>query len=94
MDPTVIVAAIGGLSGLGAAIYSARSARKATETSVEAGAYARAREMYEGTVNRMQAEIDRQGAQINALQRQVSRLTRQVRDAGLVPITSTEEDSP
>lgn len=92
MDPTVIVAAIGGLSGLGAAIYSARSARRATETSVEAGAYERARQMYEGTVTRMQTEIDRQGRQIGALQKQVARLTRQVRDAGLVPITSTEED--
>jgi len=61
---------------------------------IEAGVYERAKQFYEATLNRMQAEIDRQSAQINALQRQVARLTRQARDAGLVPVTSSEDDSP
>lgn len=59
---------------------------------IEAGAYARAKEFYEGTLTRMQTEINRQAAQINAMQRQMSRLTKQVRDAGLVPATSSEDD--
>lgn len=92
MDPTVIVAAIGGLSGLGAAIYSARSARRATETTVEAGAYERARQMYEGTVTRMQTEIDRQGRQIGTLQRQVAQLSHQVTHLGGVPAFTPDPD--
>lgn len=60
---------------------------------LEAGAYERAKQFYEGTLTRMQAEIDRQSAQINVMQRQMSRLTKQVRDAGLVPATSSEDDS-
>jgi len=95
VDPTVIVAAIGGLAGLGAAVYSARSARRATETGVEAGAYARAQQMYEGTVTRMQTEIDRQGKQIGTLQRQVAHLSRQITQAGLVPaFPDNEEEAP
>ncbi|MFI6883354.1 hypothetical protein [Streptosporangium canum] len=104
MDPTIIVAIIGGLAGAVSAVYTARSAGRASQTKseaderaalrqIEAGAYERARQVYEGALGRMQNEIDRQAAQINALQRQVSRLTRQVREAGLVPVTSSEEDS-
>lgn len=103
MDAGVIVAVISGIVGLASAVYTARSASrtsaKQTEADervalrqVEADAYKRARESYEGALVRMQGEIDRQSAQINTLQRQVSRLTRQVRSAGLVPVTSSEDD--
>lgn len=103
MDAAVIVAVISGVIGLGSAVYTARSASrtsaKKTEADervalrqIEAGAYERAKEFYEGTLTRMQGEIDRQAAQINTLQRQVTRLSRQVRDAGLVPVTSSEDE--
>ncbi|MGW0587472.1 hypothetical protein [Streptosporangium sp. NPDC002607] len=106
MDPTsVLVAAIGAIASIVAAIYTARTTARTSQTKteadertalrqIEAGAYDRAKAFYEATLTRMQAEIDRQAAQINALQRQVARLTRQVRDAGLVPVTSSEDDSP
>ena len=104
MDAAVIVAIVSGVVGLASAVYTARSASrtsaKKTEADervalrqIEAGAYERARQMYEETLGRMQAEIDRQSAQINILQRQVSRLSRQVRDAGLVPVTSSEDEN-
>ncbi|MEV6159431.1 hypothetical protein AB0L53_54775 [Nonomuraea sp. NPDC052129] len=104
MDAGVIIAVISGLVGLASAAYTARSASRTsvakTEADervalrqIEAGAYERARQVYEGTLGRMQSEIDRQAAQINTLQRQVSRLSRQVRDAGLVPATSSEDDT-
>ncbi|MEU8199303.1 hypothetical protein AB0C10_36515 [Microbispora amethystogenes] len=103
MDSAVAVAAIGGVLGLISAAYTARSANRANQQKteadertalrqIEAGAYERAKQFYESTLVRMQGEIDRQAAQINALQRQVSRLTRQVRDAGLVPVTSSESE--
>jgi SMC interacting uncharacterized protein involved in chromosome segregation len=102
MDPTaIIVAAIGALTSVAAAYGTARAASRgarATENvairQIEADATKRAREVYEGALDRMQREIDRQAAQINALQLQVVRLTRQVRAAGLVPVTSSEEDVP
>lgn len=104
MDAGVIVAVISGVVGLASAAYTARSASRTSAAKtdadertairqLEAGAYERARQVYEGTLGRMQSEIDRQAAQINILQRQVSRLTRQVRDAGLVPATSSEDDT-
>lgn len=104
MDPGIIVAAIGGVIGLASAIYTARSASRTsaakTESEervatrqIEVGAYERAKQFYEGTLTRMQAEIDRQSAQINTLQRQVSRLSRQVSEAGLVPATSSEDET-
>lgn len=103
MDVAVIVATISGVIGLASAIYTARSAsrssvakteadERAALRQVEAGAYARAKEFYVDTLTRMQAEIDRQAKRTNALESQVSRLTRQVRDAGLVPVTSSEDD--
>lgn len=97
MDATaVIVAAVGAVSSVAAAVYTARTTTGAGERAsirqVEAGAYERARESYEGALARMQAEIDRQARQMNTLQRQVARLLKQVRDAGLVPVTSSEED--
>ncbi|MGI5293279.1 hypothetical protein ACQEVF_59580 [Nonomuraea polychroma] len=102
MDPTaVIVAALGAMASIAAAVGTARAASRgarATESvalhHIEADAAKRAREVYEGALDRMQREIDRQAAQINALQRQIYRLTRQVRAAGLVPVTSSEEDDP
>lgn len=104
MDAGVIVAVISGVVGLASAAYTARSASRTSAAKtdadertairqLEAGAYERARQVYEGTLTRMQAEIDRQSGQINTLQRQVSRLSRQVRDAGLVPATSSEDDT-
>lgn len=96
---SIAVSGIGASVGIISAVLSSRSAKRATESgeqiakaNVEAGAYARAQQMYEGTVTRMQTEIDRQGGQIAALQRQVARLLRQVTDAGLVPATIPEED--
>jgi SMC interacting uncharacterized protein involved in chromosome segregation len=102
MDPTaVLVAAIGSVASIAAAIVTARTASRgarATESvairQIEADAAKRAREVYEGALDRMQREINRQADQVNALQRQVYRLTRQVRAAGLVPVTSSEEDDP
>lgn len=102
MDPTaVLVAALGSVASIAAAIITARTAtRGATATAgvahaqIEAEAFKRAKEVYDGALERMQAEIDRQARQVNTLQRQVSRLTRQVRAAGLVPVTSSEEDDP
>ncbi len=105
MDSAVLVAAIGGVLGLISAVYTARSANRANQQKteaeerasvrqIEAGAYDRAKQFYEGTLTRMQGEIDRQAGQINAMQRQVARLTRQVREAGLVPVTSSEEEGP
>jgi hypothetical protein len=103
MDAAVIVAVISGLIGLASAVYTARSASRTSAAKteadervalrqLEAGAYARAKEFYEGTLTRMQGEIDRQARRINVLEGQVSRLSRQVRDAGLVPVTSSEDD--
>lgn len=105
MDSAVIVAAIGALASIAAAIVTARSASRGAQASalateritmhqIEADAAKRAKEVYDGALERMQSEITRQARQINALQRQVYRLTRQVRDAGLVPVTSSEEDDP
>lgn len=104
MDAGIIVAVVSGLVGLASAVYTARSAARTsaakTESDervatrqIEAGAYARAKEFYEGTLTRMQGEIDRQSKRINTLEGQVSRLTRQVREAGLVPATSREDDT-
>ncbi|HUR74464.1 MAG TPA: hypothetical protein VMZ00_09310 [Sporichthya sp.] len=103
MDAGVIVAVISGVIGLASAIYTARSAGRTSAAKteaderiavrqVEAGAYERARQTYEGALGRMQTEIDRQARQISALQRQVALLTRQVRGAGLVPATGGEDD--
>lgn len=100
MDPTaVIVAAIGALASIAAAVATARTASrgaKATESiavrQIEADAFKRAKEVYDGALERMQAEIERQARQVNTLQHQVARLTRQVRAAGLVPVISSEED--
>ncbi len=104
MDNTVIVAIIGGIASIVAAYFTARAASRASQKKIEAdertalrqieaGAYDRAKQFYEGTLTRMQGEIDRQARQINTLQRQVHRLTRQVREAGLVPVVSSEEES-
>jgi hypothetical protein len=102
MDVTaVLVAALGVLASIGAAIVTARTARRgalAAESvglrQVEADAYKRARESYDAALTLMQGEIGRLTAQVGHLQRQVSALTRQVRAAGLVPVTSSEEDAP
>jgi SMC interacting uncharacterized protein involved in chromosome segregation len=103
VDTAVLVAVIGALASVAAAVYTARTMAGATRSKaegderaairqVEADAYKRARESYEGAMGRMQGEIDRQARQINALQKQVARLNRQVREAGLVPVTASEED--
>lgn len=100
MDTTaVIVAAIGAVASVAAAVATARTASKASDSAervtvrqIEADAYKRARESYEGVLANMRTEINRQAAQVNALQRQVARLIRQVSAAGLVPVTSSEED--
>lgn len=111
MDAGIIVAVVSGIIGLASAIYTARSAAKsqAAKTGadervalrqIEADAYKRARESYEGVLKTnegvlksMQTEIDRQAKQINVLQGQVARLSRQVRTAGLVPVTSSEDET-
>lgn len=100
LDPTaVLVAAIGALASIAAAVGTARAATRGAKATaavslqqVEAEAYKRARDSYESAMKTMQAEIERQARQINTLQLQVVRLTRQVRAAGLVPVTSSEED--
>lgn len=99
MDTSIVVAALAALAAVTSAVFTWRAARRATDSTervalrqIEAGAYERAKAFYEGTLTRMQAEIDRQARQINSLQTQVSRLSRQVRDAGLVPVTSSEEE--
>jgi hypothetical protein len=103
MDAGVIVAVVSGIVGLASAIYTARSAARTsaakTESEertanrqIEAGAYARAKEFYEGTLAGMQNEIDRQTRRVNVLERQVFRLSKQVRDAGLVPATSSDDE--
>lgn len=100
MDTSVVAAALAALAAITSAAFTWRSSMKATDTGerialhqIEAGAYERARQSYEGALARMQAEIDRQGNQIHGLQRQVARLTRQVTQAGLVPAISVEEDT-
>lgn len=75
-----------------AAKERAESEERAAVRQIEAAAYERARESYDGILGQLRTESDRQARQINALQRQVARLTRQVRDAGLVPVTSSEEE--
>lgn len=99
MDTSVIVACIAAVAGVVSALFTWRGSRRATDSGervaiaqIEAGAAERARQVYEGALGRMQAEIDRQARQINVMQRQIARLTRQVREAGLVPVTSSEED--
>lgn len=76
---------------------TAREIREAEERAelrkIEAEAYDRARHHYEGTLTRMDGEITRQSRQIDSLQRQVARLIRQVTQAGLVPATSSEEET-
>ena len=105
MEVAVIVAIIGGLASVVASYFTARAATKAGQAradvderssvrQIEAGAYERARQVYEGALSRMQTEIDRQAKQIDTLQRQVARLSKQVRDVGLVPATSSEEEDP
>jgi vacuolar-type H+-ATPase subunit H len=105
MDPvSIIVATIGGVAGLASAVYTARAASRASQKKteaderaalrqIEADAYERARESYEGILAQLRTEVDRQARQINGLQRQIARLSRQVRDAGLVPVTSSEEEA-
>jgi hypothetical protein len=103
VDAGVIVAVISGIVGLVSAVYTARSASQTSAAKseadervalrqIEAGAYARAKEFYVDTLTRMQGEIDRQARRVNILEGQVSRLSRQVRDAGLVPVTSGEDE--
>ena len=114
MDPNVVVAVVAGLSAIIGAWFSARAATRAalrkTDSEervavrqLEAGAFERAKAIYEATLTRMQSEIERQAQQmqreidqqarqIGALQRQVALLTRQVRGAGLVPAVNGEDD--
>lgn len=103
LDPTVYVAVVSGLAAVVAAVYTARSAgrssQKKTEADeraalrqIEAEAYERARESYDGILAQLRTEIDRQARQINNLQHQVTRLSRQIRDNGMVPVTSSEEE--
>jgi hypothetical protein len=103
MEASIVVALIAALAAVTSAVYTARSAARASLRSaevddraavrqIEAGVARRVAAAYERTLGGMQAEIDRQARQINALQRQVARLTRQIRAAGLVPVTSSEED--
>lgn len=105
MDPTIIVATIGGTLGLASAAYTARSARRATDSKtaaderaalrqIEAQAYERARDGYEDILNQLRTEMNRQARQIGTLQRQVTALMRQVREAGLVPVTTSSEEDP
>ena len=86
-----------------AAMRKADSEERVAVQQIEAGAFGRAKEFYESTLSgmkteltrqadRMQREIDQQAVQITTLQRQVARLSRQVRDAGLVPVTSGENE--
>lgn len=100
MDTSIVVAALAALAAITSAIFTWRGARRATDSTervalrqIEAGAYERAKEFYEGTLTRMQDEINRQAKQINVLQGQVARLSRQVRTAGLVPVTSSEDET-
>ncbi|MEU7741966.1 hypothetical protein [Nonomuraea sp. NPDC049158] len=104
MDAGVIVAVISGIVGLASAVYTARSASRTSAAKteadervalrqIEAGAFARAKEFYVDALTRMQGEIDRQAKRINILEGQVTRLSRQVRDVGLVPVTSNEDDT-
>jgi predicted RNase H-like nuclease (RuvC/YqgF family) len=111
VDVAVYVAVISGICAVTAAVYTARSAHRTTQEKteaeervalrqIEAGAYERAKQFYEGTLTRMQDEIDRQAGQIDgqarqigALQRQLARLLRQVRDAGLVPVINGDEET-
>lgn len=107
MDTSIVVAALAALAAVTSAIFTWRGARRATDSGervalrqIEAGAYERARASYEGVLKTnegvlksMQTEMDRQAKQINTLQRQVARLSRQVRDAGLVPVTSSEDET-
>lgn len=103
MEAAVIVAVISGVVGLISAIYTARSASRTSAAKteadervalrqIEAGAYDRAKEFYVDTLTRMQGEIDRQTRRVNVLEGQVTRLSRQVRAAGLVPVTSGEDE--
>lgn len=87
-----------------AAMRKSDSDERVAVQQIEAGAFGRAQEFYESTLagmkteltrqaERMQREIDQQAFQITTLQGQVSRLSRQVRDAGLVPATSSEDET-
>ncbi|WP_327088527.1 hypothetical protein OIE66_40465 [Nonomuraea sp. NBC_01738] len=102
MDPSVIVALIGGAVGVVSMIYTARSSRRAdreraeqdarlARMSAEDSAYQRSAAFDERTQKRMQGEIDRQAMQIRALQRRVDRLTRQLTAAGLAPDIAEED---
>ncbi len=75
-----------------AAAQRAEAEDRAALRQIEAAAYERAREGYEDILTQLRTEVDRQARQINALQRQVSQMTRQIRDAGLVPVISSEEE--
>lgn len=101
MDTSIVVAVIAAAAAVTSAVFTWKSSKRATDSGervalrqVEAGAYERARQMYEGALTRMQAEIDRQARQILDLQRQLARLVRQMRAAGLEPVTSSEEEQP
>ncbi|MEV0229176.1 hypothetical protein [Nonomuraea sp. NPDC050786] len=96
MDLTAVtVAVIGALASIAAAVVAAvataRSAGRNAETAertalhqVEADAYKRARETYEGAMARMESELERQARELDVLHRQMARGTRRRRAAGLV----------
>jgi hypothetical protein len=100
-DPNVVVAVVTGLCAVIGAWFSASAATKAAlrksdseervaVRQLEAGAFERAKSIYEATLTRMQAEIERQGqqmqreidrqsVQIGALQRKVARQEQIIR---------------
>lgn len=103
MDPTaVLVAVIGGLASVGAAILTAKTTTKNARAGqavalqqIEAGAYERARASYEAAMATdrasYEAAIGRLQARVAELERLVGRWSRQMRAAGLVPAVGDEE---
>ncbi|MEV0382896.1 hypothetical protein [Nonomuraea sp. NPDC050643] len=102
MDTTaVLVAVIGSVASIAAAIITARTASRGARSTesvamrqIEADAFKRARETYDDALDRQASQIKELRTQMAALQRQVIALTRQVRGAGLVPVIGSEEDAP
>lgn len=104
MDPTsVLVAAIGAMASVAAAIVTARTTARNARSGqavalrqIEADAYARARASYEAAMATdkasYEAAIGRLRARVAELERQVSRWSRQMRAAGLVPVSVDEEE--
>jgi ATP-dependent protease ClpP protease subunit len=97
MGPELVIVIVGAVASVGAAWLTSRASTRSAEVGlratihqVQAEAYGRARETYEGALARLEAEVARQEGELSVLRRRVAALERQLRRAGLTPVMGDE----